>query len=154
MVKLQPLAEFRWLAIWLQQSPQHGSWKIMAMSHFILFFLSRVFESHSLVFINFSFLHFTFYMSTCSHVTFCKHNLVIRYREEETIVLCQLYNHLQKQFTSIFTFYNKIVTVTLFIVISRHFLHFLKMPTKDYTSFKMATSHVAFNPCGGLRNKL
>ena len=69
--------------------------EIMAMSHFIMpFFFLSVFESHSLLSINFSFLHFTFYKSTCSQVTFCKRNLVIRYREEETIVLRQQYNHL------------------------------------------------------------
>ena len=30
---------------------------------------------------------------------------------------------------------------------------FFKMPSSDFTSFKMATSHLGFNPCGVLHNE-
>ena len=45
-----------------------------------------------------------------------------------------------KDFTLIFTFYN--IKLSLSIIISRHFLHFLKRATSDSTPFKIATSHL------------
>ena len=106
------------------------------MPHFIeSFFIS--FSVSFFIFYNFFILHFTFDESIRSHVTFYKHNLVLYSREKGNTMFYAHKAIIYKELTSIIHFlYQKIVTFTHFIIIPRHFLHFLKMPASDSTPSK------------------